>query len=117
MLPPLELPPSLAAALIDALPDGVLVAGDDLVVRHANRTAEAMLDHAAGALVGRALPTLYWDPADGTHLAVADRRAPGEPAPHARAMRTAGGARRVYLAHTLDLPGALALVLRDPGDL
>lgn len=70
------------AAILDALPDAVLVVGEDGVVRFANAAAESLLGGGERGLVGRALDLPLEPGADEVSL-------PGAPPRRARVRRAA----------------------------
>ncbi|MBK9037485.1 MAG: PAS domain S-box protein [Myxococcales bacterium] len=107
---------SVMAALVAALPDGVLVIDAAARIERANAAAAQLLGHPLDALVGRPVAELYLDPAEAHERTLADRAGvDGRPTP--REWRTSAGARRVLLVSSRVLGDRVGLVLRDPEDL
>ncbi|HVV81536.1 MAG TPA: ATP-binding protein [Kofleriaceae bacterium] len=110
--PPLELSDAQARAILDALPGCVLLVEPDLRLAWWNRTAGDLFGWTGQPPHGHTLDELYWDPADGRNLALADRAAfPGVTT--ARALRTVDGARRVCLVQAVPVGARVALLVRD----
>lgn len=108
--------PDVAAALIAALPDGVLVVDDAGVVTWANAAAAELLATPVDAIAGAPLAERYWDPSQAHERALADRVGVANRATP-RLWRTAAGAQRVLLVTTRLLGDQCVLILREPGDL
>lgn len=106
----------LASALVEVLPDGVLVIDSDDRVAAANRAAGELLGIAPDALVGRPVAELYFVPGEARERTLADRiGVDGRPTP--REWRAGDGTRRVLLVSSRVVGADVALVLRAPGDL
>ena len=106
---------AVAAALIAALPDGVLIIGPDDRIVSANAAALALLDQPLDAVIGQALGTLYHDPSEFHERTVADRAGvDGRPTP--REWRTRTGERRALLVSSRTLGPSFALVLHEAHD-
>ena len=108
---PATLSDAEARAVLDAVPDGVLLVEPDLRVSWWNGAAARMFGWRDPA--ERTLDALYWDPADGKSLALADRAALGGGAV-TRAMRTERGERRLCLLQAFTVAGRAGLLVRDP---
>ncbi len=107
--------PAVAAALIAALPDGVLIIGPDDRVASANAAALELLDQPAEAVIGRDLGALYFDPGERHERTVADRAGvDGRPTPREWITRT--GERRALLVSSRTLGASFALVLHEAHD-
>jgi PAS domain S-box-containing protein len=111
--PPLALSDAEARALLDALPDGVLLVEPDLRVSWWNLAAGRLFGWSREAWVERSLAELYWDPGEGKNLALADRAGLGGGAA-TRAMRTAGDERRLCLIEAFAVGDRSAVLVRDP---
>lgn len=111
--PPPALPAPHARALLDALPDAVLVIGPDLAVSWWNPAAGRLFGWTAAAWTPRPLADLYWDELEGPGLALVDRAAMAA-GPVARALCTDAGERRLCLLRALSLGDQVALIVREP---
>ncbi len=109
----LALPDAQARALLEALPDGVLLIEPDLRISWWNPAAGRLFGWTAETWTGPSLDELYWDPLEGKGLALADRAALASGA-IARAMRTHSGERRLCLIQTITVGERVGLLVRDP---
>ncbi|MEZ4402941.1 MAG: PAS domain S-box protein [Kofleriaceae bacterium] len=106
----------VAAQLVEALGDGVIIVGADGRIEAANPSAAELLDTTAAAMIGMLGTDLYFEPEFGRERELVDRvGVDGLPTP--RVLRTAGGERRVLLVSARVLGDRIGLVLRRPGDL
>lgn len=105
------LPVTEIRAVLDALPDGVLLVEPDLRISWFNLAVARIFGWPTTTWNDRHLDELYWDAGQGKSLALADRAGLGTTT---RAMRTQSGERRLCLLQSFAIGERAAILVRLP---
>ena len=108
----IDLPELEATSLLECLPDAVVVIEPDLRIAWWNAAAARLFAWTGASGAPRTLEDLYWEPAEGKGLALADRAALAGSA-STRALRTRAGERRLCVIQACSFGPRVAFVIRE----